>query len=334
MSLSIENADRSSVQFSVGEEAGQFVHLRSVEDASAQGESPVYLGVNLHIENGGAKIKGFSVFVEEVCHAMIVTSCVKICNMPYITINDADIYYQEHGDVKGTPILLIHGSTIDSHTDWDSVIPALAKEYKVFAPDCRGHGRSNNPRMSYSFKELADDAAAFVRAMGYAKAHIIGHSNGGNVVLVTAMEHPEVTQTCIPQAANAYVTRYLVEREPMVFDPERVEREAPEWRDEMIALHEAVNGVGYWRDLLFLTLKELISEPNYSPADLARVNLPMLVIMGAEDAVNAPDEHAQYIANHVPNAELWIPEKTGHNVHKDRDEEWLAKVLDFLKRRG
>lgn len=256
--------------------------------------------------------------------------------MPFITINDANIYYQEHGvDQPGrAPIVLIHGSTIDSHTDWDALIPALAQEYKVFAPDCRGHGHSNNPQMSYSFKELADDVAAFVRAMGYEKAHIIGHSNGGNVALVVGVEHPEVTQTCIPQAANAYVTRYLIEREPKVFDSERVAREKPEWRDEMIALHSAVNGADYWKDLLWLTMKEIISEPNYSPADLARVTVPMLVIMGAEDTVNAPDEHAQYIAKHVPGAELWIPEKTGHNVHHERKDEWLAKVLEFLKRRG
>jgi len=36
----------------------------------------------------------------------------------------------------------------------------------------------------------------------------------------------------------------------------------------------------------------------------------------------------------VPNAELWIPEHTGHNVHLERKDEWIAKVLDFLKRRG
>jgi pimeloyl-ACP methyl ester carboxylesterase len=60
----------------------------------------------------------------------------------------------------------------------------------------------------------------------------------------------------------------------------------------------------------------------------------MLVIMGAEDAVNAPDEQAQYIANHVPNAELWIPEKTGHTVQNEREQEWIEKVLDFLARRG
>jgi len=188
--------------------------------------------------------------------------------------------------------------------------------------------------MTYSFKELADDVAAFVRAMRYERAHIIGHSNGGNVALMVAVEHPEVIQTCIPQAANAYVTRYLVEREPKVFDPDRVAREAPEWRAEMIKLHSEVNGKEYWRDLLWMTMKEIISEPHYSPADLARVNVPMLVVMGAEDTVNASDEHAQYIAQNVPNSELWIPEKTGHNVHKEREQEWLEMVLDFLERRG
>ena len=256
--------------------------------------------------------------------------------MPYVDINGANIYFNAYGEdtPNHAPVVLIHGSTIDSHTDWDAIAPELARRYKVFTPDCRGHGRSNNPCMSYSFKELADDVTAFVHAMGYEEAHIIGHSNGGNVALVTLMEHPEVIQTCIPQAANAYVTRYLIEREPQVFDPERVARERPDWMNEMIALHGEVNGKDYWRTLLWLTMKEIISEPNYSPAELACVEKPVLVIMGADDAVNAPDEHAQYIANNIPNAELWIPEKTGHNVHLEKRDQWLEKVLDFLERRG
>jgi pimeloyl-ACP methyl ester carboxylesterase len=256
--------------------------------------------------------------------------------MPTIDVNNAHIYYQAYGESKAgqAPIVLIHGSTADANTDWGPIPAMLAKEYRVFAPDCRGHGRSNNPSMTYSFKELADDVAAFVHAMGYEKAHIIGHSNGGNVAVVVLMEHPEVVQTCIPQAANAYITRYLVEREPVYFDAARIERDEPDWMNEMIVLHGETNGKDYWRDLVWMTMVETMSEPNYTPAELHRVDRPVLVIMGAKDGSNARDEHAQYIANNIPNAEMWIPEKTGHNVHKEREQEWVERVLDFLNRKG
>ena len=67
--------------------------------------------------------------------------------MSFIEINDAMIYYQDHEGANPlqTPLVLIHGSTIDSHTDWDPMIPRLAEHYRVFALDCRGHGKSNNP---------------------------------------------------------------------------------------------------------------------------------------------------------------------------------------------
>jgi cell wall-associated NlpC family hydrolase/esterase/lipase len=201
-------------------------------------------------------------------------------------------------------------------------------------PDCRGHGQSSNPNLSYSFKELAADTAALIQALGYERAHIIGHSNGGNVALVTLLEHPEVVQICIPQAANAYVSQYLIEREPAIFDPDRVAREAPTWMNEMIALHGPAHGSDYWRDLLRLTLRETITEPNYTPDDLARVQRPVFVIQGAHDKVNAPDRHAQFIAQHIPDAELWIPADAAHNVHHEIPLEWLKRVLDFLKRRG
>src|SRR5512139_2123400 len=176
--------------------------------------------------------------------------------MPFVDLNGAHIYYEVYGtDHHGhAPIVLIHGSTSTGQSDWHAIAPLLAThaQRRVIVPDCRGHGQSNNPQHSYSFKEMANDTAVLIRALGYERAHIIGHSNGGNVALVTLLEHPEVVQTCIPQAANAYVTRYLVEREPNMFDPDRVAREVPEWRDEMIKLHGDVNGRDYWRDLLWL----------------------------------------------------------------------------------
>jgi gamma-D-glutamyl-L-lysine dipeptidyl-peptidase len=256
--------------------------------------------------------------------------------LPFIDIHGANIYFETYGADRSdrAPIVLIHGSTNTGQADWQAIAPLLATEYRVIVPDCRGHGQSANPNLSYSFKELADDTAALIRALGYERAHIIGHSNGGNVALVTLLEHPEVVQTCIPQAANAYVTPYLIDREPAVFDPERVARDDPKWMNEMIALHGPTHGPDYWRELLRLTLREIIAEPNYTPADLAQVQRPTLVIQGAKDVVNAPDRHAQFIAQHILDAELWVPLNVAHNVHREVPLEWLARVFDFLKRRG
>jgi gamma-D-glutamyl-L-lysine dipeptidyl-peptidase len=256
--------------------------------------------------------------------------------MPFIEVNGANLYYETFGKEKPgqAPILLIHGSTGTGRSNWSEVAPLLGRDYYVIVPDCRGHGKSSNPNNTYAFKEMAADSAALVRALGFERAHVIGHSNGGNVALVFLLEHPEVVQTAIPQAANAWVSPDLVEKEPPLFDPERVKRESPDWMDEMVELHTETHGVDYWRDLLLMTVKEIISEPNYTPEDLGKVQRPTLVIQGEHDRVNAPFKHAQFIARHIPQAELWIPAGIGHNVHEEVRFEWIEKVLDFLKRRG
>jgi pimeloyl-ACP methyl ester carboxylesterase len=256
--------------------------------------------------------------------------------MPFIEINRANLYYETYGqDVPGhAPLLLIHGSTNTGQSDWGRIAPLLARYGRVIVPDCRGHGQSSNPDHSYSFRQMADDNAALVQALGYSRVNMIGHSNGGNVALVTLMEHPEIVQTAILQAANAYVSPDLLVREPPLFDPERVRREDPRWMNEMIALHGATHGPDYWRELLQLTLKETISEPNYTPEELSRVQRPTLVIQGEKDPVNAPTRHAQFIARHIPHAERWLPAGVAHNVHLDLTCTWIERVLSFLERRG
>lgn len=255
--------------------------------------------------------------------------------MPFIDVNGARLFYEAHGEGAAgrLPVVLIHGATGTGQSDWGETAPLLAAAgYAVFVPDCRGHGQSLNPHLSYSFGEMAADTATFIRALGFERAHVIGHSNGGNVALVMLMEHPAVMAACIPQAANAFVSADLVEKEPGVFDPDRVAREAPAWMEEMIARHGPTHGPDYWRILLRLTVHAIITEPNYTPEELARVATPVLVVQGAADTVNAPSHHAEYIAGHIPGAELWLPEATGHNVHVERPDEWLSRVLDFLAR--
>ena len=256
--------------------------------------------------------------------------------MPFIEVNQAQIFYEIFGDQRAgqVPVVLIHGSTMTGQSDLGLAAALLARHYPVILPDCRGHGQSSNPLRSYSFKELAADVAGLIGSLGYPRAHIIGHSNGGNVALVTLCEHPDIVQSAVLQAANAFVSQDLIEKEPSIFDPDRVAREAPQWRDKMIALHGSTHGADYWRDLLLLTGKEIIREPNYTPEDLKRVMRPTLVIQGEKDMVNAPSRHAQFIAEHIPDAELWIPSAVSHSVHLERPFEWVERIEDFLERRG
>jgi gamma-D-glutamyl-L-lysine dipeptidyl-peptidase len=141
-------------------------------------------------------------------------------------------------------------------------------------------------------------------------------------------------RSAVLQAANAYVSPDLVKKEPAIFDPDRVARENPAWMCEMIALHGPTHGEDYWRALLQMTLQAIITTPNYTQEDLHQVQRPTLVVQGACDRVNAPARHAQFIARHIPDAELWRPEGVGHNVHEEQPCPWVNHVLDFLARRG
>ena len=256
--------------------------------------------------------------------------------MSFIEVNRARLFYEVYGKEhsQDPPVVLIHGAPSTGQADWGAIAPLLGQKFQVILPDCRGHGHSTNPAGTYSFREMADDIAALVRALGYSRAHIIGHSNGGNIALVTLLEHPEVVQNAVLQAANAYVSQDLLEREPAVFDPQRVEREDPAWIEKMTALHGATHGADYWRRLLQITLQEILTQPNYTPEELSQVERPVLVIQGEQDAVNAPAGHAQFIAQHIPQAEIWTPEMVGHTVHAERPCEWIGRVSDFLERRG
>ena len=100
---------------------------------------------------------------------------------------------------------------------------------------------------------------------------------------------------------------------------------------EMIELHSARHGTEYWATLLRRTAAEIISQPNYTALDLARVRRPTLVIEGEHDSTNAPAAHGRFIAQHIPGSQLWNPVGVGHNVHTEIAEEWCERVLDFLR---
>lgn len=91
---------------------------------------------------------------------------------------------------EGPVLLLIHGITGSSQT-WEEVIPALAREHTVIAPDLLGHGESAKPRGDYSLGAYASGVRDLLLALGEERATVIGHSLGGGVAMQFAYQFPE-----------------------------------------------------------------------------------------------------------------------------------------------
>ncbi len=266
--------------------------------------------------------------------------------MFFTTTQGNRIYYQAVGEPNARPVLLIHGSTMTGAQDFcvESTLAArLAETCRVIVPDCRGHGQSDpvwrdseesypGGPLVYSFSAMARDLADLLIHLDVAPAVVMGHSNGGNVALYMLKEQPRATRGGVLLAAYAYIDAHLPASVPRGMNPDRVAAESPEWMHEMQQHHDLHHGPGYWRLLLRATIYETVTHPNWTAADLTHITVPVLCVQGAQDGVNVPGQHAQTLVRWLPNAELWVAENSGHSVHHELPDEFLAQMLLLIKR--
>ncbi|MET0700945.1 MAG: alpha/beta fold hydrolase [Mycobacterium sp.] len=107
-------------------------------------------------------------------------------DMRYLELHGERVAYQDAGD--GEVLLLIHGMAGSSAT-WRGVIPQLAKNFRVIAPDLLGHGESDKPRGDYSLGAFAVFLRDLLDELGIARATIIGQSLGGGIAMQFAYQH-------------------------------------------------------------------------------------------------------------------------------------------------
>jgi pimeloyl-ACP methyl ester carboxylesterase len=102
---------------------------------------------------------------------------------------------------SGPPLLLIHGIG-DSSETWQDIIPALARNHLVIAPDLLGHGRSAKPRADYSVAAYANGMRDLLGVLGIDTVTLVGHSLGGGVAMQFAYQFPERTERLVLVASG------------------------------------------------------------------------------------------------------------------------------------
>jgi haloalkane dehalogenase len=105
---------------------------------------------------------------------------------------------------QGEPLILLHGIPTWSYL-YNDVIPLLAPQMRVIAPDFLGHGYSD--RRDFFDRSLLAQTAMILRLMDHLeieRAHFVGHDTGGGVSLIMAIEHPERVGRLVLTNAVAY----------------------------------------------------------------------------------------------------------------------------------
>jgi pimeloyl-ACP methyl ester carboxylesterase len=242
-----------------------------------------------------------------------------------------------HCDVRGSgpPLILLHAGTLNADS-WQPFLAAFTERYRVFTPDSRGHGRTDNPSGAMSYRLLADDIAALAQALDLHKPLIAGYSDGGQIALELGMRYPELPRCLIvggatfkfSQACFAWVSSVLGDSKNPNVDFAHFERHQPDWA----ALLQRIHGPDRWKVLL-AQIKPMWTTPlNYTPADFARVSAPTLVMQGDRDEM-VPVEEAAEMCRLLPNAELGVVPGADHGAFfSARAAIYQALMLEYLDR--
>lgn len=147
-----------------------------------------------------------------------------------------DIFYREAGPKDAPVVLLLHGFPSSSHMFRD-LIPRLAGDHRVIAPDYPGFGSSEAPSLeqfAYSFEALANVIEAFTETVGANRYVIYMQDYGGPVGFRLALKHPERVRGIIVQNAVANVEGW---------NPDVVKAIAPFWQGRSAETEQPVRGL-------------------------------------------------------------------------------------------
>ncbi|MCX5688778.1 MAG: alpha/beta hydrolase [Planctomycetota bacterium] len=131
--------------------------------------------------------------------------------MPSVKLPTGSVYYTEHG--QGVPLVLLHANPGDSK-DFEAVVPALSRTYRVLALDWPGYGQSAPPPqlelvgVLFFYQVLRE----FLAALALPPAFFIGNSLGGNAAARLAAASPELVRGLVLVAPGGFTTPSFVSR--------------------------------------------------------------------------------------------------------------------------
>ena len=263
------------------------------------------------------------------------------------------------GAGSGRNLLLVHGFTgaKEDFADHLDELAALGGGWHVVAPDLRGHGRSSQPEGvdAYSLAAFAGDVLALADALGWDRFTLLGHSMGGMVAQVAALEAGGAARLdglVLMDTSHGPIGGLdidMIELGKAVVAEGGMEALVTAQRDAGGALDTAANervtaerpGYREFGEKKALACADdmwlgMIDEVVHTQADrldglaAGLEGVPTLVIVGEQDRPFLP--HADRMAAAITGAELAVIPDAGHSPQFESPEAWFSALSAFLVR--
>ena len=261
--------------------------------------------------------------------------------MKRVFVNKLEFGVVDQG--SGSPLVFLHGFPL-SHAIWNAQIPVFAGEHRVIAPDLRGFGASVDTEGTVTMEDFADDVAAVLDSLDAREPVILcGLSMGGYIALQFVRKYrsrlrglvlcdtrasadvPEVVENRLKIARLAVEngTQAVAEAMlPKAFGPKTF-TDRPEVIEAVRSMMLASDPSG-----VAAASRGMAVRPDMT-ALLPSIDLPTLVVVGADDMLTPVDEMRR-MAEAIPNSLCNIVPEAGHLAPLENPIVFNATLADFL----
>ncbi|KAA1421900.1 alpha/beta hydrolase [Nocardioides humilatus] len=257
------------------------------------------------------------------------------------------LYVQDLGADDHRPAVVLVPGFGMTHEAWDRQVRVLVEAgHRVIAIDQRGHGRSDKPLNGYDVARLSDDLLAVLDRLGVETCSLVGWSFGGQVAFRTAALHPDRVHKLVLVGSNA-VRASRSEEFPFGRPPEpTIEAMVAMEIDDRFAARRTTISSGFgttpdpavvdWMTAQSLQMPSWAAIACYHSmlstdqvADLPRVTMPVLQVIGETDPVHSA-KGAAWLVERLPDSRLVTLPACGHYPMFEAPAALDQHLVDFL----
>ncbi len=264
--------------------------------------------------------------------------------------------YVSAGARDAEPVLLLHGGGLDCATlSWRYLLPVLAADHRVIAPNWPGYAGTAAFRRPYQIGDLGHWLLGFMKHLDIARASLVGVSMGGGIALWTALNHPDRVRALVPVASYGLASKaphhlltFLLTRLPVNTLLYAAMRRSPGLLRQ--ALHALFADPAKVTPELIFEVETVLRDAGAGAAfthfqrgemtrtglrtsfasALRRIDQPTLFIHGSEDTL-VPLSAIECAADTMPSARVEVM-AAGHWPMRECPEAFNAHVASFLRR--